>query len=100
MYTPYGGYVSVDDGLTFRNALATPRFVRAGDYFYALSSSMVRSKTGLDTAWSATSMPSGEVWSHVLHNGEIYFRSEEHTSELQSPCNLVCRLLLANKNNI
>src|SRR5256885_10019088 len=24
-------------------------------------------------------------------------RSEEHTSELQSPCNLVCRLLLANK---
>src|SRR5205807_9236702 len=25
-------------------------------------------------------------------------RSEEHTSELQSPCNLVCRLLLENKN--
>src|SRR5256885_12315686 len=23
-----------------------------------------------------------------------FFRSEEHTSELQSPCNLVCRLLL------
>src|SRR5256885_7171111 len=30
-------------------------------------------------------------------------RSEEHTSELQSPCNLVCRLLLEKKkknNNI
>src|SRR5256885_10068992 len=25
-------------------------------------------------------------------------RSEEHTSELQSPCNLVCRLLLDNNN--
>ena len=25
-------------------------------------------------------------------------RSEEHTSELQSPCNLVCRLLLEQKN--
>src|SRR6202030_4697094 len=25
-------------------------------------------------------------------------RSEEHTSELQSPCNLVCRLLLETKN--
>src|SRR5256885_3031183 len=25
-------------------------------------------------------------------------RSEEHTSELQSPCNLVCRLLLEKKN--
>src|SRR5688500_19185631 len=27
----------------------------------------------------------------------MYFRSEEHTSELQSPCNLVCRLLLEKK---
>src|SRR5256885_9943875 len=27
-------------------------------------------------------------------------RSEEHTSELQSPCNLVCRLLLDIKNNV
>src|SRR5256885_9539816 len=25
-------------------------------------------------------------------------RSEEHTSELQSPCNLVCRLLLDNRD--
>src|SRR5256885_12908919 len=27
------------------------------------------------------------------------FRSEEHTSELQSPCNLVCRLLLEKKKH-
>src|SRR5256885_9859333 len=27
-------------------------------------------------------------------------RSEEHTFELQSPCNLVCRLLLEKKKNI
>src|SRR2546426_1993842 len=27
-----------------------------------------------------------------------WLRSEEHTSELQSPCNLVCRLLLEKKN--
>src|SRR5256885_10281702 len=26
----------------------------------------------------------------------VVARSEEHTSELQSPCNLVCRLLLEN----
>src|ERR1039457_514521 len=33
-------------------------------------------------------------------NSEIHSlsRSEEHTSELQSPCNLVCRLLLEKKN--
>src|SRR2546426_1960930 len=29
--------------------------------------------------------------------GDRQFRSEEHTSELQSPCNLVCRLLLEKK---
>src|SRR5256885_8943654 len=28
---------------------------------------------------------------------ELLGRSEEHTSELQSPCNLVCRLLLEKK---
>src|SRR5256885_11769567 len=27
-------------------------------------------------------------------------RSEEHTSELQSPCNLVCRLLLEKNKNL
>src|SRR2546426_6967029 len=29
--------------------------------------------------------------------GYLWPRSEEHTSELQSPCNLVCRLLLEKK---
>src|SRR2546426_9403270 len=28
---------------------------------------------------------------------QVLARSEEHTSELQSPCNLVCRLLLEKK---
>src|SRR5256885_12154947 len=32
--------------------------------------------------------------------GQHGHRSEEHTSELQSPCNLVCRLLLEKKKNI
>src|SRR5256885_14396519 len=30
----------------------------------------------------------------------VNVRSEEHTSELQSPCNLVCRLLLEKKKKI
>src|SRR5688500_19673312 len=29
---------------------------------------------------------------------DVGLRSEEHTSELQSPCKLVCRLLLEKKN--
>src|SRR5256885_4797678 len=32
--------------------------------------------------------------------GMDVYRSEEHTSELQSPCNLVCRLLLEKKKKI
>src|SRR5256885_11003153 len=35
----------------------------------------------------------------MVPNGRYFMmsRSEEHTSELQSPCNLVCRLLLEKK---
>src|SRR6266446_8350261 len=36
------------------------------------------------------------IGEHPLH----FARSEEHTSELQSPCNLVCRLLLEKKKKI
>src|SRR2546426_8535317 len=36
----------------------------------------------------------GEICAQALYQGQ---RSEEHTSELQSPCNLVCRLLLEKK---
>src|SRR2546426_3066627 len=35
------------------------------------------------------------VWPRIIDR--ISARSEEHTSELQSPCNLVCRLLLEKK---
>src|SRR2546426_6848119 len=33
----------------------------------------------------------------TLDDRPAWHRSEEHTSELQSPCNLVCRLLLEKK---
>src|SRR5256885_7218959 len=33
----------------------------------------------------------------MVVDGRLADRSEEHTSELQSPCNLVCRLLLEKK---
>src|SRR2546426_8173103 len=42
-----------------------------------------------------------EVMTQVC--GELiryHLRSEEHTSELQSPCNLVCRLLLEKKKKL
>src|SRR5688500_19484621 len=37
---------------------------------------------------------------HQVDSDSMSFeRSEEHTSELQSPCNIVCRLLLEKKKN-
>src|SRR5256885_10230832 len=41
--------------------------------------------------WTPRSSPSAA--------SSVYWRSEEHTSELQSPCNLVCRLLLEKKKH-
>ena len=39
-------------------------------------------------------------FTNVVKASEYLFeRSEEHTSALQSPCNIVCRLLLEKKNN-
>src|SRR2546426_7204259 len=47
------------------------------------------------------SVPSSDVrsWSGGITLRIRKVRSEEHTSELQSPCNLVCRLLLEKKKN-
>src|SRR5256885_7676983 len=41
----------------------------------------------------------GPALQRVVPKVEHVHRSEEHTSELQSPCNLVCRLLLEKKIN-
>src|SRR2546426_4985048 len=43
---------------------------------------------------ASPSMSAGDFVARHTMTGE---RSEEHTSELQSPCNLVCRLLLEKK---
>src|SRR5256885_9187867 len=51
-------------------------------------SALVKSLTGIDP----TRLPEEKARG-------ITIRSEEHTSELQSPCNLVCRLLLEKKKN-
>src|SRR5256886_13573317 len=41
----------------------------------------------------------GSDLGHAYHGLLVTRRSEEHTSELQSQSNLVCRLLLEKKNN-
>src|SRR5256885_9881201 len=67
----------------FVNALITP---------YG-TSTFIRGENG-NTRWLETVYPDGDR-DRVEYNQST--RSEEHTSELQSPCNLVCRLLLETK---
>src|SRR3712207_8485934 len=45
-----------------------------------------------------TGISSARLYWERLHSGGFAFRSEEHTSELQSRQYLVCRLLLEKKN--
>src|SRR5256885_5147020 len=49
--------------------------------------------------WIISMGPEGhELWHRRTEDhDEQRWRSEEHTSELQSPCNLVCRRLLEKK---
>src|SRR5256885_6304635 len=53
-----------------------------------------------DFLYSPDQLPQGFADTHHLAEALVATRSEEHTSELQSPCNLVCRLLLEKKKNI
>src|SRR5256885_7128514 len=56
------------------------------------------SKSALGPLSSCGSEP-GLLPSAILMRSAMRTRSEEHTSELQSPCNLVCRLLLEKKKS-
>src|SRR2546426_1446142 len=61
---------------------------------------LFRSNGGCDHEATASGCrrPGRGGWgSGGVDRGTLVFRSEEHTSELQSPCNLVCRLLLEKK---
>src|SRR5256885_8210909 len=54
-------------------------------------------KAGIPVVGSNTRVQGEVLTSYVGNDDVVAGRSEEHTSELQSPCNLVCRLLLEKK---
>src|SRR5438132_3375472 len=67
---------------------------------------LLRAGTGLSAAWVTASWPallSAATHAHAAAKAatppKFEFRSEEHTSELQSHSDLVCRLLLEKKKN-
>src|SRR5256885_11474907 len=72
----------------------TTLFRSANDEFDALAMSVNRVLDRLEEQ-AGTLRATFDSTAHDLRAP----RSEEHTSELQSPCNLVCRLLLEKKNN-
>src|SRR5256885_5353430 len=59
-----------------------------------------------ESAWDGTSSTLDTVGADGTGERQLTtgafadYRSEEHTSELQSPCNLVCRLLLEKKKTL
>src|SRR2546426_1845698 len=72
-------------GVTVAITTAAP----AGAQTYRLADHRAYSREIADAA-ARHAVPERLVWAVIR-------RSEEHTSELQSPCNLVCRLLLEKK---
>src|SRR5260221_2241642 len=54
---------------------------------------------GRDPLWRARSRPRWSAAGRRLRSPNSRSRSEEHTSELQSHSDLVCRLLLVKKKN-
>src|SRR5205807_3711003 len=79
--------------------------VDVGPIINASQLEKIHSYTEIGKAEGATLVTGGEIAREgELARGHFYRptlftnRSEEHTSELQSPCKLVCRLLLEKKN--
>src|SRR5256885_9668623 len=72
-------------------SISPPPPVAAGGFFDS-APGFVEDRSPNDWGFSEES---GDSLSGVWVGG--FQRSEEHTSELQSPCNLVCRLLLETK---
>src|SRR5688500_19809598 len=67
------------------------------------STRIERSTSAVKSTWPGVSIRFTVYRSPLRSHGQVVaaelMRSEEHTTELQSPCNLVCRLQLEKKKN-
>src|SRR2546426_12454663 len=90
-----------------KNDVQTYCAVLAKEFPFASRHNSQARQASADRAWFAISRfyansrehkPGKKGYPQFQHdNRSVEYRSEEHTSELQSPCNLVCRLLLEKK---
>src|SRR5256885_12429648 len=69
----------------------------AGNYAAGGYRVLMQAGSGSGRADSTARPEKNRLPAGCLHPAKGRPRSEEHTSELQSPCNLVCRLLLEKK---
>src|SRR5256885_11981013 len=66
-----------------------------GEYIHRMRTKKYKASGGESRAEEATEAFLEEYGAKLPGNLiNLPYRSEEHTSELQSPCNVVCRLLL------
>src|SRR3989454_10711345 len=94
--TDPGGAVATDPP----GAAATDGLTRVSTILTSGSAPRTRpSMRSPSTSKSAAKRREPSSWRMATLLPDTSNRSEEHTSELQSPCNLVCRLLLEKKKN-
>src|SRR5256885_10472543 len=78
----------------FRSDSPTPEAAPVADADQGIASDLKAAQNiATQVAGGVQTVASG-VEQAATHPLQAVQRSEEHTSELQSPCNLVCRLLL------
>src|SRR5256885_9512584 len=101
---PYGA--AIEDGKLYGRAAAVSKSdfatftyaVRALEAVARPSKGAVELHFTYDEEFGGILGP-GWLLANNLTQPDLMVRSEEHTSELQSPCNLVCRLLLEKKKS-
>src|SRR5207244_7162573 len=87
-------------GATSVDAICERAGAKKGSFYYFFKSKSELAAAALDADWKMRKVDMDSIFSPTvppLERLERYLRSEEHTSELQSPDHLVCRLLLENK---
>src|SRR5437867_8920808 len=79
--------------LSLHDALPILNGVRGGRFAAEIAHRIIEKKSASGNEKAAPEI----VAQRHCHGGDVVLRSEEHTSELQSPYDLVCRLLLEKK---
>src|SRR5256885_9951226 len=100
-YRPIIIRMEASRSMIFRRTLSQP-VIRPATAPAAVPASVAsQGLVPVEIRMAQTAPPSGKLPSTVRSGkrSNLNERSEEHTSELQSPCNLVCRLLLEKKKN-